>query len=60
MKTDSDVLKTGDLLLSSCWKHYSRLLYLEDKRFLQHYKELLDQYLSGIQVIFYLLDSYTL
>ncbi|RDY02152.1 hypothetical protein CR513_14431, partial [Mucuna pruriens] len=49
LKTDSNALKTGDLLLSSCWKHYSMLLHLEDKKFSQHYKELLDQYLSGIQ-----------
>ena len=27
------------------------LLHLEDSKFSQHYKELLDQYLSGIQVI---------
>ncbi|XP_028774436.1 uncharacterized protein LOC114731438 isoform X1 [Neltuma alba] len=55
-KTDSNVLKTGDLLLSSCWKHYSRLLYLEDQKFPQHYKELLDQYLSGIQ---YYMDNHS-
>ncbi|KAK4281861.1 hypothetical protein QN277_013308 [Acacia crassicarpa] len=48
-EADSNVIKSGDLLLSSCWKHYSRLLYLEDKKFPQHYKELFDQYLSGIQ-----------
>ncbi|KAA8517047.1 hypothetical protein F0562_017135 [Nyssa sinensis] len=45
----SPMLKTGVLLLSSCWKHYGMLLYLEDNRFSQHYGELLDQYLSGIQ-----------
>ncbi|KAK7285567.1 hypothetical protein RJT34_20343 [Clitoria ternatea] len=48
-RADANALKTGDLLLSSCWKHYSMLLHLEDKKFSQHYKELLDQYLSGIQ-----------
>ncbi|KAK2363382.1 casein kinase protein HD16 [Trifolium repens] len=42
---DSNAFKTGDLLLSSCWKHYYVLLHLEDQKFSQHYKELLDQYL---------------
>ncbi|XP_054775738.1 uncharacterized protein LOC129284315 isoform X2 [Prosopis cineraria] len=55
-EADSNVLKTGDLLLSSCWKHYSRLLYLEDQKFPQRYKELLDQYLSGIQ---YYMDNHS-
>ncbi|KAK2363387.1 casein kinase protein HD16 [Trifolium repens] len=40
---DSNAFKTGDLLLSSCWKHYYVLLHLEDQKFSQHYKELLDQ-----------------
>ncbi|TKY62599.1 hypothetical protein E2542_SST12457 [Spatholobus suberectus] len=56
LKTDSNAFKTGDLLLSSCWKHYSMLLHLEDKKFSQQYKELLDQYLSGIQ---YYMDNHT-
>ncbi|KHN26335.1 hypothetical protein GLYMA_19G141900v4 [Glycine max] len=56
LKTDSNVLKTGDLLLSSCWKHYSMLLHLEDKKFSQHYKELLNQYMSGIQ---HYMDNHT-
>ncbi|XP_020211045.1 uncharacterized protein LOC109795896 isoform X1 [Cajanus cajan] len=55
-QADSNALKTGDLLLSSCWKHYSMLLHLEDKKFSQHYKELLEQYLSGIQ---YYMDNHT-
>ncbi|XP_057982158.1 uncharacterized protein LOC131167378 isoform X2 [Malania oleifera] len=42
-------LKTGVLLLSSCWKHYGMLLHLEDHKFSQYFRELLDQYLSGIQ-----------
>ncbi|XP_004292072.1 PREDICTED: uncharacterized protein LOC101315407 [Fragaria vesca subsp. vesca] len=45
----SKVIKTGMLLLSSCWKHYGMLMHLEDQKFSQHYKELLDQYLAGIQ-----------
>ncbi|GMP97328.1 hypothetical protein CsSME_00045624 [Camellia sinensis var. sinensis] len=48
--------KTGVLLLSSCWKHYGMLMHLEDYKFYWHYKELVDQYLSGIQ--FYA-DNYT-
>lgn len=44
------MLKTGSLLLSSCWKHYGLLMHLEDHIFSQRHKELLDQYLSGIQV----------
>ncbi|KAL2320785.1 hypothetical protein Fmac_029754 [Flemingia macrophylla] len=55
-KADSDAIKSGDLLLSSCWKHYSMLMHLEDKKFSQHYKELLDQYLSGIQ---YYMDNHS-
>ncbi|XWS56252.1 hypothetical protein CRYUN_Cryun09bG0070000 [Craigia yunnanensis] len=43
------ILKTRALLVSSCWKHYGMLLHLEDKKFTKKYKELLDQYLSGIQ-----------
>ncbi|RVW16552.1 hypothetical protein CK203_069319 [Vitis vinifera] len=45
----STVPKAGVLLLSSCWKHYAMLLHLEDKKFSQQYKDLLDQYLSAIQ-----------
>ncbi|GMP97065.1 hypothetical protein CsSME_00045462 [Camellia sinensis var. sinensis] len=41
--------KTGVLLLSSRWKHYGMLMHLEDYKFYQQYKELVDQYLSGIQ-----------
>lgn len=48
-KTDSEMLKRGVLLLSSCWKHYGMLLHLEDHKFPQQYTELLEQYLSGIQ-----------
>ncbi|XP_044468283.1 uncharacterized protein LOC123197869 isoform X1 [Mangifera indica] len=48
--------KSGPLLLSSCWKHYSMLLHLEDHKFSKHCKELLDQYLSGIQ---YYIDSHS-
>ncbi|XP_006349558.1 uncharacterized protein [Solanum tuberosum] len=48
-KTDSEMLKRGVLLLSSCWKHYGMLLHLEDNKFPQQYTELLEQYLSGIQ-----------
>lgn len=45
----SGSIKTGALLLSSCWKHYSLLLRLEDHKFSHRYKELLEQYLSGLQ-----------
>ncbi|KAJ8528546.1 hypothetical protein K7X08_022238 [Anisodus acutangulus] len=48
-KADSEMLKSGVLLLSSCWKHYGMLLHLEDHKFAQQYTELLEQYLSGIQ-----------
>ncbi|GAV57287.1 hypothetical protein CFOL_v3_00825 [Cephalotus follicularis] len=51
----SKVAKTSALLLSSCWKHFSILLRLEDHKFPQHHKELLDQYLSGLQ---YYTDSH--
>ncbi|KAK7244632.1 hypothetical protein RIF29_39457 [Crotalaria pallida] len=54
-EADSNALKTGDLLLSSCWKHYSMLLHLEDLKFYQNYKELLNQYLSGIE---YYMDNH--
>lgn len=52
LKAGSEILKTRALLLSSCWKHYGMLLHLEDKKFTKQYKELLDQYLSGVQVRF--------
>ncbi|KAJ9543843.1 hypothetical protein OSB04_023550 [Centaurea solstitialis] len=42
-------VKTGLLLLSSCWKHYGILLHLEDHRISDRHKELLDQYLAGIE-----------
>ncbi|GMN54780.1 hypothetical protein TIFTF001_023898 [Ficus carica] len=45
----SGSIKTGALLLSSCWKHYSVLLRLEDHKVSHRYKELLEQYLSGLQ-----------
>ncbi|KAG5555658.1 hypothetical protein RHGRI_006344 [Rhododendron griersonianum] len=45
----SHMLNTGVLILSSCWKYYGMLMHLEDYQSSQHYKELLDQYLSGIQ-----------
>ncbi|CAL0310061.1 unnamed protein product [Lupinus luteus] len=54
-EADCNALKTGDLLLSSCWKHYSMLLHLEDQKFSQNYKELLNQYLSGIE---YYMDNH--
>lgn len=44
------MVKTGSLLLSSCWKHYGVLMRLEDRKFSHQHKELLDQYLSGIKV----------
>ncbi|KAI3811705.1 hypothetical protein L1987_21434 [Smallanthus sonchifolius] len=50
------MVKTGVLLLSSCWKHYGILLHLEDHQISNHYKELLDQYLSGIE---YYAENYT-
>ncbi|GMH08179.1 hypothetical protein Nepgr_010019 [Nepenthes gracilis] len=43
-------LKTGVLLLSSCWKHYSMLLRLEHREFLRHCNKLVDQYISGMQL----------
>ncbi|KAK8705328.1 hypothetical protein V6N13_048932 [Hibiscus sabdariffa] len=49
IQEEAQILKTRALLLSSCWKHYGMLLHLEDKRSTKQYKELLDQYLSGIQ-----------
>lgn len=45
-----DVSAGGALLLSSCWKHYSVLLHMEDQKFSKTSKELLEQYLSGIKV----------
>ncbi|XP_042048334.1 uncharacterized protein LOC121794300 isoform X1 [Salvia splendens] len=48
-QTELHMLKTGSLLLSSCWKHYGMLMFLEDSKFSQQHKELLDQYLSGIK-----------
>ncbi|KAL3819820.1 hypothetical protein ACJIZ3_005725 [Penstemon smallii] len=48
-EADSQMWKTGSLVLSSCWKHYGVLLHLEDYKFSLQYKELLDQYLSGIK-----------
>ncbi|XP_073132125.1 uncharacterized protein [Henckelia pumila] len=48
-EADSKMLKAGSLLLLSCWKHYGILLQLEDRKFSHQWKEILDQYLSGIQ-----------
>lgn len=48
-EADMQILKTGILLLSSCWKHYGMLAHLVDCNFSLQYKELLEQYLSGIQ-----------
>ncbi|KAL2466133.1 ARM repeat superfamily protein [Abeliophyllum distichum] len=48
-EADLEMVKTGALLVSSCWKHYGMLLHLEDNKIASQYKELLDQYLSGIQ-----------
>lgn len=45
----SKILRTGAMLLSSCWKHYCMLLHLEDHKSFKHCRELLDQYLSSIQ-----------
>ncbi|KAH7854589.1 hypothetical protein Vadar_015669 [Vaccinium darrowii] len=49
IKGSSHMLNSGVLLLSSCWKHYGILMHLVDYQSSQHYKELLDQYLSGIE-----------
>ncbi|XP_017241789.1 uncharacterized protein LOC108214347 isoform X2 [Daucus carota subsp. sativus] len=46
---DQQMVKAGALLFSSCWKHCSVLLHLEDHSFSQNYKELLDHFISGIQ-----------
>lgn len=59
-KTEMQMMKTGSSLLSSCWKHYGMLMHLEDHKFSQQYKELLDQYLSGIQVALLLRSVFTL
>ncbi|KAK6124641.1 hypothetical protein DH2020_041613 [Rehmannia glutinosa] len=48
-EAESQMLTSGSLILSSCWKHYGMLLRLEDHKFSQQHKELLDQYLSGIE-----------
>lgn len=55
-ETGGNILKTEALLVSSCWKHYSTLLHLEDRRFSQHCDDLLNQYISGIQ---YYTDNHT-
>ncbi|KAK9141899.1 hypothetical protein Syun_011299 [Stephania yunnanensis] len=49
VNTGSKNLKIRRLLLASCWKHYCKLLRLEDLRFSQNYIEMLNQYISGIQ-----------
>nr|VDC62886.1 unnamed protein product [Brassica rapa] len=51
----TEVSAGGALLLSSCWKHYSVLLHMEDRKFSKISKELLDQYMSGIK---YYSESY--
>ncbi|XP_023637799.1 uncharacterized protein LOC17887274 isoform X2 [Capsella rubella] len=51
----SEAFVGGALLLSSCWKHYSVLLHMEDQKFSKISKELLEQYLSGIK---YYSESY--
>ncbi|KAL0714674.1 hypothetical protein Bca4012_021653 [Brassica carinata] len=45
----TEVATGGAQLLSSCWKHYSVLLHMEDQKFSKISKELLEQYLSGIK-----------
>nr|GEV80365.1 hypothetical protein [Tanacetum cinerariifolium] len=45
----SQMVKTGMLLLSSCWRHYGVLLHLEDHQISSRHKELMDQYVSGIE-----------
>ncbi|XP_015899000.3 uncharacterized protein LOC107432388 [Ziziphus jujuba] len=49
VEAGSRIIKSGMLLLSSCWKHYSVLVRLEDHKGSLHYKELMEQYLSGLQ-----------
>ncbi|KAL5540486.1 hypothetical protein UlMin_043080 [Ulmus minor] len=49
VEAGSRILKSGVLLLFSCWKHYSVLLRLEGHKVSQCYKELLEQFLSGLQ-----------
>ncbi|KFK35004.1 hypothetical protein AALP_AA5G221800 [Arabis alpina] len=45
----TEISSGGALLLSSCWKHYSVLLHMEDQKFSKISKGLLEQYLSGIK-----------
>ncbi|KAJ8769650.1 hypothetical protein K2173_005253 [Erythroxylum novogranatense] len=45
----ANIIETRRLLLSSCWKHYSMLLHLEDSTFHEHCSGLLDEYIHGIQ-----------
>ncbi|CAN8254424.1 unnamed protein product [Cochlearia groenlandica] len=45
----SEISYAGAVLFSSCWKHYSVLLHMEDQKFSKISKELLEQYLSGLK-----------
>ncbi|CAI9100017.1 OLC1v1036934C2 [Oldenlandia corymbosa var. corymbosa] len=48
-EADMQMIKTGILLLSSCWKHYGMLAHLADNFFRLHYRDLFNEYLSGIE-----------
>ncbi|VVB06054.1 unnamed protein product [Arabis nemorensis] len=48
----TEISSGGALLFSSCWKHYSVLLHMEDQNFSKISNELLEQYLSGIKALF--------
>ncbi|XP_020526348.1 uncharacterized protein LOC18439992 isoform X5 [Amborella trichopoda] len=49
-ETGKQMPDTGILLLSSCWKHYVKLLRLDDHTFSVNFMELLKQYIAGLQL----------
>eukprot|EP01018_Ginkgo_biloba_P032849 Gb_14493 [translate_table: standard] len=45
---DSD-MKIGAAVLSACWKHYGKLMLLEDRNFSHHVKETFEQFVDALQ-----------
>ncbi|XP_049934180.1 uncharacterized protein LOC116255757 isoform X3 [Nymphaea colorata] len=47
---DELVIKTGQSLLISCWRHYAKLLRLEDNTVYWNFMDMLGEYLGAMQI----------
>ncbi|CAN6454147.1 unnamed protein product [Victoria cruziana] len=47
---EPEVIRTSQSLLASCWRHYVKLLHLEDNTITWNFMDMLGQYLDAMQI----------